>query len=151
MVSSNSTLAECQVLNLSKIENRKGNLTPVYNSIDVPFNIKRVYYLYDVPGGETRGGHAHKELEQFIVSVSGSFDVLLDDGQEQKVVTLNRSYYGVYVPTMIWRELVNFSTGAICLVLASMPYSEDEYIRNYDLFCSLKSGSACQEEEAVAG
>jgi len=140
-------IEQCKIFNLAKIENRKGNLTPVYNSVDIPFGIKRVYYLYDVPGGETRGGHAHRELQQFIVSVSGSFDVRLDDGREQKIVTLNRSYYGLYVPTMIWRELVNFSTGAICLVLASLPYLEAEYIRDYNSFRAIKQDILTPEND----
>jgi len=133
-----TTVNDCPVINLSKIENRKGNLTPVENGIDIPFDIQRVYYLYDVPGGETRGGHAHKDLQQFIVAVAGSFDVILADGFERKTVKMNRSSYGLYVPQMIWREIVNFSTGAISLVLASLPYTEEEYIRNYDDFLKLK-------------
>ena len=141
-----NNIEQCKIFNLDRIENRKGNLTPVCNSVDIPFGIKRVYYLYDVPGGETRGGHAHRELQQFIISVSGSFDVRLDDGDEQKIVTLNRSYYGLYVPTMIWRELVNFSTGAICLVLASLPYQEDEYIRNYHSFRAIKQEILTREK-----
>ena len=133
-----SSINNCSIINLNKIENSKGNLTPVENSIDIPFDVQRVYYLYDVPGGETRGGHAHKDLQQFIVSVSGSFDVILDDGFERKTIKLNRSNYGLYIPQMIWREIVNFSTGAICLVLASLPYSEEEYIRDYTEYVSLK-------------
>ncbi len=133
-----TTVNDCPVINLSKIENRKGNLTPVENGIDIPFDIQRVYYLYDVPGGETRGGHAHKDLQQFIVAVAGSFDVILADGFERKTVKMNRSSYGLYVPQMIWREIVNFSTGAISLVLASLPYTEEEYLRNFDDFLKLK-------------
>ncbi len=133
-----TTVNNCSVINLRKIENTKGNLTPVENGSDIPFDIQRVYYLYDVPGGETRGGHAHKELQQFIVAVAGSFDVILDDGSERKTIKMNRSSYGLYVPQLIWREIVNFSTGSICLVLASLHYSEDEYIRNYDSFLELK-------------
>jgi dTDP-4-dehydrorhamnose 3,5-epimerase-like enzyme len=130
---------DTRIINLPKVENQQGNLTAVHNSQEIPFDIKRVYYLYDVPGGETRGGHAHKELQQFIISLSGSFDILLDDGKERKTVTLNRSHYGLYVPQFIWREIINFSTGGVCLVLASLPYNESEYIRDFDEFLKLKS------------
>ena len=129
-----TTVDDCKLIDLPKITARQGNITPVEGAKDIPFDIARVYYLYDVPGGESRGGHAHKELQQLIVSAMGSFDVVLDDGQKKKTVTLNRAYYGLYVPKMIWRELENFSSGGICLVLASMPYSEDDYIRDYNLF-----------------
>jgi uncharacterized RmlC-like cupin family protein len=107
--------------------------------VHVPFEIKRVYYLYDVPGGAERGGHAHRELEQVIVAMSGSFDVVLDDGHASKRVHLNRSYYGLYVPRMIWRELDNFSSGSVCMVLASNRYSEDDYYRDYREFADLRS------------
>ena len=133
-----SSINNCTIHNLKKIENSKGNLTPVENSVDIPFDIQRIYYLYDVPGGETRGGHAHMDLQQFIVAVAGSFDVILDDGQGRKTVKMNRSSYGLYVPQMIWREIVNFSTGAICLVLASLPYIEEEYIRDFEQFIKSK-------------
>jgi len=133
-----NSINNCSVINLRKIENAKGNLTPVENAVDIPFSVERVYYLYDVPGGETRGGHAHKILEQFIVAVAGSFDVILDDGINRKTIKLNRSSYGLYVPKMIWREIVNFSTGAICLVLASEKYDEKEYIRNFDEFQKIR-------------
>ena len=132
------SINDCSMLELPKIANQKGNLSVVQNSIDIPFDIKRIYYLYDIPGGSTRGGHAHKELQQFIVSVSGSFDVVLDDGSDRKTIRLNRPYHGLFIPQMIWREIVNFSTGGICLVLASLPYNEDEYIRDYDLFLQHK-------------
>lgn len=133
-----TTVNDSQIIDLPKIVNEKGNLTPVNNGVQVPFDVKRIYYLYDVPGGATRGGHAHKELEQFIVSVSGSFDVILDDGENRKTVRLNRSYYGLYIPVLTWREIVNFSTGAVCLVLASKNYDEQEYIRDYDEFLKTK-------------
>ncbi|OGU34782.1 MAG: hypothetical protein A2068_00865 [Ignavibacteria bacterium GWB2_35_6b] len=133
-----TTVNDCQIIDLPKIVNEKGNLTHVNNGVQVPFDVKRIYYLYDVPGGATRGGHAHKELEQFVVSVSGSFDVILDDGENRKTVRLNRSYYGLYIPVLTWREIVNFSTGAVCLVLASKNYDEQEYIRDYDEFLKTK-------------
>lgn len=124
----------CKVLDLPKIHNRAGNITPIQANIDVPFDIARVYYLYDVPGGETRGGHAHKNLHQLIIAASGSFDVILDDGKEQKTISLNRPNFGLYVTPYIWRELVNFSSGAVLLVLASIKYDEMDYIREYSEF-----------------
>jgi len=112
----------------------RGNLSFIEGNRHIPFEIRRVYYLYDVPGGATRGGHAHRELEQVIIAVSGSFDVVLDDGQERAKFSLNRSYHGLYVPRMVWRELENFSSGAVSLVLASDIYREEEYIRDFDEF-----------------
>ena len=132
------TIEDCKIIELPKIKRKEGNLTPVYSNFHIPFDIARVYYLYDVPGGETRGGHGHKELQQFIVSAMGSFDIILDDGRDRKTISLNRSYYGLYVPRFIWRELVNFSTGAVCLVLASLPFDESEYIRDYAQFLDYK-------------
>lgn len=129
-----SSVYNCNVIELPKIHNRAGNITPVHGGTDIPFDIKRIYYLYDVPSGETRGGHAHKELQQLIVAASGSFDVLLDDGKNKKIVTLNRPNFGLYVTPLIWRELINFSSGAVLLVLASKLYEEDEYIRDYQEF-----------------
>jgi oxalate decarboxylase/phosphoglucose isomerase-like protein (cupin superfamily) len=128
------SLSDARLIDLRRIANPKGNLTPIEGGIDVPFEIKRVYYLYDVPGGESRGGHAHRELEQFIVAASGSFEVVLDDGQERRSWFLNRSWYGLYVPKMAWRELVNFSSGSVCLVLASAHYDEADYFRAYEDF-----------------
>lgn len=125
---------ECSVLELPRIASPSGNLTPVYGGVTLPFDIERVYYLYDIPGGETRGGHAHRQLRQLIVAASGSFDVLLDDGTNRRVVHLNRPYYGLYLTNMIWRELINFSSGGICLVLASAHYDEDDYYREYHEF-----------------
>ena len=122
------------IYNLPKIADRRGNLTFIENNNHIPFEIKRVYYLYDVPGGESRGGHAHKTLEQFIIAASGSFDVILDDGVERKRFFLNRSYFGLYLSNLIWREIENFSSGSICLVLASDFYDEEDYIYNYDIF-----------------
>lgn len=123
---------------LPRIQTDAGSITALNNGRDIPFDIKRVYYLYDVPGGVERGGHAHKELQQMIVAASGSFDVILDDGKMKKTVTLNRPYVGLYLVPGIWRELVNFSSGAICLVLASDVYKEEDYIRDYKEFFKSK-------------
>ena len=119
---------------MSKVHGISGNITVIENRKSIPFDIKRIYYLYDIPGGEKRGGHAHKELRQLIVAASGSFTVLLDDGINKKIVHLNRPNYGLLVVPGIWRELEDFSSGAICLVLASLKYSESDYIRIYDEF-----------------
>ena len=129
-----SSICDCRIIELRKISNRRGNITPVEGGHNIPFDIERVYYLYDVPGGSIRGGHAHKELQQLIVAVMGAFDVLLDDGIEKKTVRLDRAYYGLYIPAMIWRELENFSSGGISLVLASLPYDESDYYRDYNDF-----------------
>jgi len=128
------TLSKCKTIDLPKITDERGNLTFVEGNKHIPFEIKRIYYLYDVPGGESRGGHAHKSLQQFIIAASGSFDVILDDGFKRKRFYLNRSYYGLYVPSMVWRELNNFSSGSVCLVLASEYYDENDYIREYETF-----------------
>lgn len=127
-------LSDCRMIDLPKILDHRGNLTFMEANQHVPFEIKRVYYLYNVPGGAKRGGHAHKQLQQFIIAAMGSFDVVLDDGSESKRFHLNRSYYGLYIPTMIWRELDNFSSGSVCLSLVSEYYDEDDYIREYDEF-----------------
>lgn len=127
-------LSECRLIELPKITDPRGNLTAVEGGIQIPFEIRRVYYLYDVPGGATRGGHAHKALEQLIIAMSGSFDVALDDGREQRRFHMNRSYYGLYVCPMTWRELDNFSSGSVCLVLASQKYTEDDYYRDHTEF-----------------
>lgn len=128
-------LKDCKIIDLPKIVDNRGNLTFIEQNKHIPFDIKRVYYLYDVPGGEARGGHAHRRLQQFIIAASGSFDVVLSDGDDTKRFHLNRSYYGLYVPTGLWRELDNFSSGSVCFVLASELYEEDDYIRDYDDFC----------------
>jgi hypothetical protein len=129
------TLAHCKLVDLPKITDPRGNLTFIEGGgRHVPFDIKRVYYLYDVPGGSERGGHAHKGLSQLIIAMSGSFDVVLDDGREKRRFHLNRSYYGLYVCPMIWRELDNFSSGSVCMVLASNLYDEDDYYRDYGDF-----------------
>jgi WxcM-like, C-terminal len=127
----------CKIIELPKIADIRGNLTFIEGNEQVPFDIKRVYYLYDVPGGEKRGGHAHKLLEQFIIAASGSFDVILDDGDQRKRFHLNRSYYGLYIPTKIWRELDNFSSGSVCVVLASEHFEEEDYIRDYSQYKKL--------------
>jgi len=127
-------LADCKIINLPKIADPRGNLTFIEGGRHVPFEVRRVYYLYDVPGGADRGGHAHKELHQLIVAMSGSFDVVLDDGQQKQRYHLNRSYYGLYVCPMIWRELDNFSSGSVCLALASNQYDESDYYRDYQDF-----------------
>lgn len=127
-------LEQVQLVTLPKVSDPRGNLTFVEGQRHIPFDIKRTYYLYDVPGGEVRGGHAHRTLEQFIIAASGSFEVVLDDGLHRKSYFLNRSYNGLYIPRMIWRELVNFSSGSVCLVLASEYYSEEDYYRDYREF-----------------
>jgi len=129
-------LDDCHIIELPKIFEPRGNLTFIEGKVHVPFDIQRVYYLYDVPGGSERGGHAHKQLQQFIIAMSGSFDVILDDGRERRVFQLNRSYYALYVSPMIWRELNNFSTGSVCLVLASAHFDETDYYRNYHEYCT---------------
>lgn len=135
-----SNIHDCTVLHLNKVHNRAGNITIVERQNHVPFDVKRVYYLYDVPGGADRGGHAHRNLRQLIIAASGSFSVHLDDGKNKKVVTLNRPDYGLIIEPGIWRELFEFSSGAICLVLASDSYDAGDYIREYETFLRLKSG-----------
>ncbi len=129
-----SSVYECSIVHLPKIHNEAGNLTALDNQVNIPFDVKRVYYLYDVPGGAERGGHGHKNLQQFIMALSGSFDVLIDDGINKKVVHLDRPYIGLHVVAGIWRELINFSSGAICLVLASEKYTEEDYLRDFEAF-----------------
>ncbi len=129
---------DCKVVDLGKCHQIKGNITVIENKKNIPFETKRVYYLYDVPGGESRGGHAHKNLYQLLVAASGSFSVVLDDGIEKKTVHLNRPYQGILIVPGIWRELEDFSSGSVCLVLASEKYDEDDYIRNYEDFLYIK-------------
>lgn len=127
-------ITDCRIVTLPVIHNPRGNLTFIEGNRHIPFEIKRVYYLYDVPGGAERGGHAHKELHQLIIAMSGSFDVVLDDGTGKHRFHLNRSHYGLYVCPMMWRELDNFSSGSVCMVLASNFYDETDYYRDYDKF-----------------
>lgn len=135
-------LSDCKLINLPKISDPRGNLSFIEGGQHIPFEINRVYYLYDVPGGSDRGSHAHKKLHQFIVAMSGSFDVVLDDGLKKRRFHLNRSYYGLYVCPMMWRDLDNFSSGAVCMVLASAHYDESDYIRDYSQFLTLTSYKA---------
>lgn len=129
-----SSVYDCVILPLNKTNNRDGNITIVEGEQNIPFDIKRVYYLYDIPGGEARGGHGHKKLYQLVIAASGSFNVLLDDGQNKKIVTLNRPDYGLLIVPGIWRELYEFSSGSICMVLASDKYNENDYWRSYNKF-----------------
>ena len=128
------SLAECRLIDLPRITDPRGNLTFIEGRRHVSFDINRVYYLYDVPGGAERGGHAHKVSQEFLIAMSGSFDVILNDGMQKKRFHMNRSYFGLYVPAKIWRELENFSSGSVCMVLASDFYSEADYYRNYEEF-----------------
>ncbi len=134
-----NTIYNCSVLTLPKIQNRAGNITPLENNISIPFEVKRIYYLYDVPSGEDRGGHAHKELKQLLIAASGSFDVTIDDGINKRTISLNRPNFGLQIVPGIWRELSNFSSGAICLVLASQKYDAQDYIRDYKFFKAYKN------------
>lgn len=136
---------DCCVINLDKHHSdRKGNLSVVENNVTLPFEVKRIYYLYDVPGGESRGSHAHKHLYQFMIAASGSFRVTLDDGIRKKEFFLNRPYQGLLIKPGIWRELDDFSSGAVCMVLASEGYDADDYIRNYEDFINSKCQSRTQ-------
>ena len=125
---------DAAIIQFPKILDDRGNLTFVEEERHVPFKIARVYWIYDVPGGESRGSHAYRKLQEVIIALSGSFEVYLDDGMAQKTVTLNRAYYGLYVPSMIWRRMQHFSTNSVALVLASLPYDKDDYVRNYEEF-----------------
>lgn len=140
MLTSDTPLSRCRFIDLPKIPDVRGNLTFIEGGVHVPFDIKRVYYLYDVPGGSERGGHAHKNLHQFIVAMAGSFDVVLDDGDRQRRFHLNRSYYGLYVCPMMWRVIDNFSSSAVCMVLASEKYDESDYIRDHSTFIQTVRG-----------
>ena len=133
-----TTVYDCSMVEMDKHHHETGTITVIENGKTSPFDVKRVYYLYDIPGGESRGAHAHKELKQLIIAASGSFEVTLDDGNVKRTFTLNRPYQGLLVVPGIWRELNNFSSGAVCLVMASLPYDEKDYIREYDHFINYK-------------
>ena len=132
----NNMLAK--LVNLPKFLDERGNLSFAQNNTHIPFEIKRTYWLYDVPGGESRGGHAYRETEEFVIALSGSFDVIVDDGKEKKIFHLNRSYYGLYIPKGMWREMDNFSTNSLALEFASTNYNPEDYIRDYNEFLKLK-------------
>lgn len=144
-----TTVDDCRLVQLPKVERREGSITPIEAGNDIPFPIARVYYLYDVPGGEARGGHAHHELQQLIVAVMGAFHVLVKDGTREREFLLDRAYTGLLVPPLIWRELQGFSSGGICLVLASLPYRETDYIRDYADFRALKRESRTADRDVV--
>jgi WxcM-like, C-terminal len=133
------SLSQVKIVNLPKILDERGNLSFLEEFTHVPFEIKRTYWIYDVPGGQTRGGHSYRTNHEFIIALSGSFDVVLDDGVEKKTFSLNRSYYGLYVPAMIWRGMDNFSTNSLAFIAASTAYQEDDYLRDYELFKRIKS------------
>ena len=137
----NSSVFDCSLVPLPKIYNRSGNITPLHGGDTIPFDIKRIFYIYDIPAGESRGAHAHLECQQFLVATSGSFDVLLDDGNTQRLVSLNQPFRGLYIPPFIWAQEQNFSAGSICLVLASHFFDESDYIRDYNQFINLRNGA----------
>lgn len=141
-----TSLADARVVDLPRIERPEGSITPVEGGATVPFEIARVYYLYDVVGGASRGGHAHRQLEQLIVAAMGGFSVILDDGRDRQQYELTRAYQGLYVPPMVWRELVNFTSGAVCIVLASRPYEESDYIREREEFVAAKRDPADRDD-----
>ena len=134
-------LADCRIIDLPQNHDNRGNLTFVEGDRHIPFDIKRIYYLYDVPGGASRAAHGHKALHQFMIAMSGSFDVILDDGFDKRLFHLNRSYFGLYIPPMMWRELNNFSSNSVCLVLASEHYDESDYFREYGEFIDAVNGT----------
>ena len=136
------SIDDCRIVDLPKIEDPRGSITFIENSTHIPFDIKRVYYLYDVPGGAERGAHGHRTLSQFMIAMSGSFDITLDDGSQKKTFHLARSYYGLYIPPMLWRELNNFSSGSVCMVLASDIFRENDYFRDYDSFVAAVKDSS---------
>jgi len=132
-----NSIDDCNIIELPKVHSDSGNLSFVQNQDQLPFDIKRVYYLYDVPGGEGRGGHAHHKLHQYLIAASGSFDVVLNDGKNNKTITLNRPYHALNIVSGVWRELKNFSSGSICLVLASHEYDESDYIRKFQDYLNI--------------
>jgi len=129
---------DCSIIELPRINNRAGNITPVINNVNIPFKVKRIFYIYDIPGGEDRGAHAHKECHQFLIAASGSFEIELDDGINKRTVSLNRPYYGLHIPPGIWAAEKSFSSGSICLAMASNKYNENDYIRDYNRFLLFK-------------
>ncbi|MBC8298459.1 MAG: WxcM-like domain-containing protein [Pelagibacterales bacterium] len=133
-----SSISNCSIIEVPKIKNRAGNISPIHGEIDIPFKVRRVFYLYDIPGGENRGAHAHKKCHQFLIAASGSFNVLVDDGNNRKKISLNRPYNGLYIPPGIWAEELGFSSGSICLVLTSHKYDATDYIRNYNDYIRTK-------------
>tara|TARA_B110000971_G_C19867912_1_gene434758 strand:+ start:361 stop:780 length:420 start_codon:yes stop_codon:yes gene_type:complete len=135
----NNTVFDCSLIELPKIKDRSGNITAIENNIHIPFAVNRVFYLYDIPGGEDRGAHSHMDCHQFLVAASGSFEVLLDDGKVKKTVMLNQPFRGLHIPPGIWASEINFSSGSICLVLASHKYEESDYVRDYNEFLKLKN------------
>lgn len=132
---------DCRMIELPRVQDARGNLTFIESLRHVPFAFQRVYWIYDVPGGERRGGHAYRTANEFLIALSGSFDVVFDDGSASQVITLNRSYFGIFVPKLVWRHLQNFSTNAVCLVMASTPFTESDYIRDYSEFKEVTSAS----------
>lgn len=134
-----TTVFDCSVIELPRLKNRAGNISIAENNINLPFDVKRIFYIYDIPGGEDRGAHAHKECHQFLIAASGSFEVEMDDGVNKRTIVLNRPYYGLHLPSGIWAAEKGFSSGAVCLVLASEVYNEDDYIREYSNFISFKT------------
>lgn len=135
------SLEDCRIIDLPKIQDHRGNLTFIESGRHIPFDIKRTYYLYDVPGGASRAAHGHRKLQQLMIAMSGSFDVTLDDGREKRRFHLNRSYNGLYIPPMMWRDLDNFSSNSVCMVLASDFYDEADYFRNYEDFIAAARGA----------
>ena len=133
-----ASIYDCSIIELPRLKNRAGNITVVNNNDNIPFEVKRVFYIYDIPGGEDRGAHAHKDCHQFLIAVSGSFEVEMDDGTNKRTITLNRPYYGLHIPPGIWAAEKGFSSGAVCLVLASYKYDEEDYIRDYRNFLEYK-------------
>ena len=135
-----ASIYDCSIIELPRLKNRAGNITVVNNNDNIPFEVKRIFYIYDIPGGEDRGAHAHKDCHQFLIAVSGSFEVEMDDGTNKRTVTLNRPYYGLHIPPGIWAAGKGFSSGAVCLVLTSHKYDEKDYIRDYSNFLKYKNG-----------
>lgn len=134
----NTTISDVKLIKLPKIEDPRGNLSFIEEKKHTPFEIERTYWIYDVPGGEVRGGHAFKDQQEFIVALSGSFDIIIDDGNQKQTYSLNRSYYGLFIPEGLWRQMVNFSTNSLAMVLSSTVFSQDDYIRDYNIFLKYK-------------